>query len=472
MEQSKNLLRQLPAVDQLLRHPLLQELSRENRNLVVAFTRQVLMGWRKRIRSTGVEPPGIEELVMEIRARYEACNRSNLQAVINATGVVLHTNLGRAVLSRAAAEAALMAARRYTNLELNLETGRRGNRYDHVSGLLRELTGAEAALVVNNNAAAVYLSLAALAAGRETIISRGQLVEIGGSFRIPEVMAQSGTRLVEVGTTNKTYLRDYEAAAGPDTALLLKVHPSNYRIRGFTHEVTTAELVDLGRRLQVPVMEDLGSGFLVDLQSYGIGGEPTVQFEIKQGVDLLTFSGDKLLGGPQAGIILGRRELVDVIARHPLTRALRVDKMTLAALEATLRAYRNPDLAIKEVPTLAALVARPEDLRRRAKRLHSLLALAVGSRARIGIKEIASQAGGGSLPLIELPSWCVTVIPAGVTVEELAGRLRQTNPPVLVRLQEDTLILDVRTLLPGESEELARAMVEALDGINDPSRET
>lgn len=472
MEQPQSLLRQLPAVDQILRHPLLRELSQTDHNLVVACTRQVLTSWRERVLTAGIEPPGLEELAREIKKRYEASSRSSLRAVINATGVVLHTNLGRAVLSQAAAEAALMAARRYTNLEFNLESGQRGNRYEHVAGLLKELTGAEAALVVNNNAAAVYLSLAALAAGKETIISRGQLVEIGGSFRVPDVMAQSGTRLVEVGTTNKTYLQDYEAAMGPDTALLLKVHPSNYRIQGFTHEVTTAELVDLGRRRQVPVMEDLGSGFLVDLENYGITGEPTVQAEIKQGVDLLTFSGDKLLGGPQAGIILGRRGLVATIARHPLTRALRVDKMTLAALEATLRAYRNPDRAVREIPTLAALVARPEDLRRRAEQLQALLAEVLGSRARVGIKEISSQAGGGSLPLTELPSWGVTVAPAQVTVEELARRLRQIEPPVLVRVQEDTLILDVRTLLPGESEELARALVEALDGINDPTGET
>ncbi|CEP67715.1 L-seryl-tRNA selenium transferase [Moorella glycerini] len=463
MEQPKNLLRQLPAVDQLLRHPLLQELSQKDHNLVVACTRQVLAGWREKILAAGIEPPDPEELAREISNRYKVSGRSSLRAVINATGIVLHTNLGRAILSQAATEAALMAARRYTNLEFDLARGERGSRYEHVAGLLQELTGAEAALVVNNNAAAVFLSLTALAAGRETIISRGQLVEIGGSFRVPEVMAQSGTRLVEVGTTNKTYLRDYEAAMGPDTALLLKVHPSNYRIQGFTHEVTTAELVDLGRRRQVPVMEDLGSGFLVDLESYGITGEPTVLAEIKQGVDLLTFSGDKLLGGPQAGIILGRRDLVAAIARHPLTRALRVDKMTLAALEATLRAYRNPDRAVQEIPTLAALVAGPEALRRQAEQLQGLLAGVLGLGAQVGIKEITSQAGGGSLPLTELPSWGVTIKPEQITVEELGRRLRHTDPPVVARVQDDTLILDVRTLLPGEGEELARVLVEALD---------
>ncbi|MBC7325470.1 MAG: L-seryl-tRNA(Sec) selenium transferase [Moorella sp. (in: Bacteria)] len=462
----RDLLRQLPAVDQLLRHPVLQELSRKDHNLVVSCARRVLAGWRQRLLAGENQLPDLEELARQISSAWVTADRSSLRPVINATGVVLHTNLGRAILCQAAVEAAIVAARRYTNLEFSLAEGRRGSRYEHVAGLLQELTGAEAALVVNNNAAAVLLSLAALAAGRETIISRGQLVEIGGSFRIPEVMMQSGTRLVEVGTTNKTYIRDYEAALGPDTALLLKVHPSNYRLLGFTHEVSTAELVELGRRRQVAVMEDLGSGFLVDLESYGITGEPTVQAEIRQGVDLLTFSGDKLLGGPQAGIILGRRALVDTIASHPLTRALRVDKMTLAALEATLRLYRNPARAIREIPTLAALVAGTDVLRRRAQQLQDLLAGLLGPGVHLEIKEIASQAGGGSLPLTELPSWGVAVIPGGMPVEELALRLRRTDPPVLARVQDDTLVLDVRTLLPGESEELGRALKEALAGAS------
>jgi len=457
------LLRQLPAVEQLLQHPRLEELTRQDRNMVINLARQVLDCWRRSIIAQEIKPPDTEDLIREIRTRYAAANRSSLRPVINATGVILHTNLGRAVLSQAAAAAALTAARRYTNLEFDLLQGQRGNRYEHVAGLLQELTGAEAALVVNNNAAAALLALATLAAGRETVISRGQLVEIGGSFRVPEVMAQSGTRLVEVGTTNKTYIRDYEAALTPDTALLLKVHPSNYRVQGFTHEVTTAELVELGHRWQVPVLEDLGSGFLVDLQNYGISGEPTVQEEIKQGVDILTFSGDKLLGGPQAGIIVGRHELVAQIARHPLTRALRVDKMTLAALEATLRVYRNPEKAIEEIPTLAAMVISPAVLRQKAQQLKELLARALGARALVDLREITSRAGGGSLPLTELPSWGVTVKPEQVGAFDLAQRLRQIEPPVLVRIQEDVLILDVRTLLPGEEKELVRALAQGLE---------
>ncbi len=469
MEQ-KDRLRQLPAVDQLLRHPLLQEMVQEDHNLVVQTARQVLTDWRQRIMAGETALPGGEELVREIGARYSQAARSSLRPVINATGIVLHTNLGRAVLSPAAVTAVQVAARRYTNLEFDLEKGQRGNRYEHVVGLLQELTGAEGVLVVNNNAAAVLLSLAALAAGRETIVSRGQLVEIGGSFRVPEVMAQSGTRLVEVGTTNKTHLRDYETALGVESALLLKVHPSNYRIQGFSHEVTTAELVALGRRWQIPVMEDLGSGVLVDLSADGIAGEPTVQDEIEQGVDILTFSGDKLLGGPQAGIILGRRELVARIARHPLARALRVDKMTLAALEATLKAYRNPQRAVREIPTLAALLAQPEELRRRAEQLRELLVRVLGSETGVTCKQVTSRAGGGSLPLTELPSWGVAIRLEQVASHELAGRLRQGEPPVLARVQDDALILDVRTLLPGEGEELARALAAALGDLSTDDR--
>ncbi|AKX95364.1 L-seryl-tRNA(Sec) selenium transferase [Neomoorella thermoacetica] len=462
--ESRNLLRQLPAVDQLLQHPRLKDLSRENYKMVLALTRQVLDDWRLKIKNGATTIPDPGQLAREIENRYHEAGRSSLRPVINATGVVLHTNLGRAILSPAARAAALTAAGRYTNLEYDLEKGQRGNRYSHVTGLLKELTGAEEALVVNNNAAAVLLALSTLAAGRETIISRGQLVEIGGSFRIPEVMGQSGTRLVEVGTTNKTYIHDYERAVGPDTALLLKVHPSNYRIQGFTREVTTAELVELGRRVGVPVMEDLGSGFLIDLEAYGITGEPTVQAEINQGVDVVTFSGDKLLGGPQAGIIVGRRDLVAAMAGHPLTRALRIDKMNLAALEATLRAYRNPDRAVKEIPTLAALVALPEDLRLRAEELQKLLTSVLGSRARVGLMPTTSQAGGGSLPVTELPSWAITIRPEQGGAAGLVTALRRTDPPVLARVQDDLLLLDVRTLLPGEGEELARALVQALEG--------
>jgi len=462
MEDKESLLRQLPAVDQLAKHPSLEEWARQDHRLLVEAIRRVLAGWRQKILAGGDFLPTLEVLVEEIKAKFKELHRSSLRPVINATGTVLHTNLGRAILSAEAVEAIVKAASRYTTLEFNLRTGKRGYRYDHVRGLLQEITGAEDALVVNNNAAAVLLCLSALASGREVIVSRGQLIEIGGSFRIPEVMAQSGAKLVEVGTTNKTYLRDYEKAIGPDTALLFKAHTSNYRILGFTQEVATAELVELGRRYGLPVMEDLGSGFLVNLEEYGITDEPTVQAEIRQGVDILTFSGDKLLGGPQAGIILGRRELIAEIARHPLTRAVRIDKLTLAGLEATLRAYRNPRQAIREIPTLAALTADLSSLKRRAEELHGLLSSVLGERAQVEVRSITSQAGGGSLPLLELPSFGLALRCPDISASLLAERLRQTDPPVIARIQEDTLILDVRTILPGEAEELARALLAAL----------
>lgn len=461
--EENNLLRKLPAVDAILQHPEMKELVGTDRTLAVNCTRRVLERCRRDIISRRIEPPSREYLISEIKRHFVETNRSSLRRVINATGIVLHTNLGRAVLSHAACRAAVMAAGSYTNLEYNLVDGGRGRRYDHVSGLLQEITGAEAALVVNNNAAAVLLVLSVLAARGETIISRGQLVEIGGSFRIPEVMAQSGTRLVEVGTTNKTYISDYEAAITPDTALLLKVHPSNFRLRGFTHEVTTAELVELGRARGIPVVEDLGSGFLIDLEEYGITGEPAVQAEVKLGVDVLTFSGDKLLGGPQAGIIVGREKFIDRIAGHPLTRALRVDKMTLAALEATLKAYRNPEGAIEEIPTLKALVASPEILHSRAVKLKELLEKILDSQACFDIQKITSPVGGGSLPLIELPSWGVCVKVETVAAATLARRLRQADTPVLTRIKDDSLIIDVRTLLPGDEKELAISLSRALE---------
>ncbi len=456
-------LRQLPAVEQLLQHPQLKGLNCKNRNLLVRITRKILDNWRQKIINGYAQPPVPEQLAQEIKAGYIKADCSSLKPVINATGVILHTNLGRAVLSQAAAEAALLAACRYTNLEFDLVTGQRGSRYEHVAGLLQELTGAEGAMVVNNNAAAVLLALTAHAAKKETVISRGELVEIGGSFRVPEVMAQSGTQLVEVGTTNRTYIEDYEEALTEETALLLKVHPSNYRIQGFKHQVTTAELVALGRRHQVPVMEDLGSGFLVDLRDYGISDEPTVQAEIKQGVDILTFSGDKLLGGPQAGIIVGRQDLLAEIARHPLTRALRVDKMTLAALEATLRIYRNPQRALGEIPALAAITASPDTLKGKVLQLQKLLESGLKGRAKVDVREISSRAGGGSLPLAELPSWGIGLKPLKADASGLAQKLRYTDPPLLLRVQGEDLIIDVRTLLPGEEQELVRVLSQALE---------
>ncbi|MBE0599612.1 MAG: L-seryl-tRNA(Sec) selenium transferase, partial [Desulfuromonadales bacterium] len=372
----QDLLRRLPAIDRLLHEPALRQLAEScPPALLLESAQQAVDELRREILA---DPSSLPDLTLNsVAARAAGLAQSrlrpSLQPVLNATGTLLHTNLGRAPLSEAALRAAGEVARGYSNLEFNLETGERGHRYAHVEELLCRLTGAEAATAVNNNAGAVLLALAALAQGREAVVSRGELVEIGGAFRVPEVMAAGGVRLREVGTTNKTHLRDYRQAIGADTALLLKVHTSNYRIVGFTAAVPAAELVALGREHGVPVMEDLGSGMLLDLSEYGLPREPTVAEAVAAGIDVVTFSGDKLLGGPQAGLIVGRKEAVEKIRRHPMARALRIDKLTLAALEATLRHYLDPRQALQQLPVLRMLAAPSEEIRRRCRRLEKKL---------------------------------------------------------------------------------------------------
>lgn len=456
----QEILRRLPPVHELVRlaggegddYPL---------HILTAAAREVLAGWRRAILEEGKEPPGVDELAEAVRRRVAEGLRVSLRPVINATGVVLHTNIGRAPLSADALAAVTAVAGGYSNLELDLETGERGSRYSHVEELLKELTGAEAALVVNNNAAAVLLCLSALARGKEVVVSRGELVEIGGSFRIPEVMAGSGAVLKEVGTTNKTYPRDYEVAIGPETALLLKVHPSNYRVMGFTREVSREELVSLGRKYGLPVMEDLGSGVLVDLRQWGVGFEPTVQASIDAGMDLVTFSGDKLLGGPQAGIILGRTDLVGILKKHPLLRALRVDKLTIAALEATLRAYRRGD-APETLPVLRMLSLKRDELQRRAERLRDGMACRLGDACSVTVSDGVSQVGGGALPLTGLPTSLVVLKPRVATAAALAERLRRGEPPVIVRVQDEAVLLDPRTIGKDEEGPLIEAVAAAL----------
>jgi len=460
-------MRRLPAVEQILRRPAVQELlSSCPRLVVVEVVREVLAGLRRELRSGyRKEAPSAGEVEQLVAALVRSRWRPRMRRVINATGVVLHTNLGRAVLSRAAQEALAEVAGHYCNLELDLDTGARGSRQEHVAELLCRLTGAEAALVVNNNAAAVLLALTALASGREVVVSRGQLVEIGGSFRLPDIMAVSGARLVEVGTTNKTYLEDYERAAGPQTALLLRVHASNFRIAGFTQQVSAAELVGLGRRLGVPVMEDQGSGLLLPRQEWLFREEPVAAGSIAEGVDVVTFSGDKLLGGPQAGIIVGKAEYLNLMRRHPLARALRVDKLTLAALEATLRLYLDPTEAARSIPALRALTLPQEELKARAERLVDLLAAALAGRAEVQLVAGRSEAGGGALPGVELPTFLVEIRPGLVSARELADRLRRADPPVIARLREGALVLDVRTLLEGEEALVARTLAGCLKEV-------
>jgi len=462
----QKLLRNIPKMDVLLQTP-------GGRQWIEDFGRsQVLEAFRdatamvREEMLAGAFPAGEdpESRVLGVAAGIlENRQKMSFRQVINATGIVLHTNLGRAVLSEKACQALLVAASGYSNLELELETGKRGSRYSHVIRLLQELTGCEDAMVVNNNAAAVLLALDTLARGGETVVSRGELVEIGGSFRVPEVMKAGGTRLVEVGTTNKTHLRDYEEVLGPETRAILKVHTSNYRVLGFCQTVPTEELVELGRRAGIPVIEDLGSGFLADLSLAGITDEPRVQDVVEKGVDVITFSGDKLLGGPQAGIVIGKKEYLERMRKNQLTRALRIDKLSIAALEATLSQYRDMDRVCRDNPTLSMLSVSQEDLEEKARKLAEVLSTLLPEVSFL-VEPDRSQAGGGSLPLVELPTWVVRVQGGPVTEEELSRRLRAGRPAVMGRKQKETLVLDVRTLRQEEFPLLAEALKKALEG--------
>lgn len=460
-------LRRLPAVDRLLEaargNP---ELDGTPPALLTRAAREVVEAERRRLLSAALadaEPPPIAVFERRLADAVRRLRRPNLRRVVNATGVVIHTNLGRSLLAREALERVREAALHYTNLEYDLGQGKRGSRYTAVRDLICEITGAEDAMVVNNNAGAVLISLETLARGREVVVSRGDLVEIGGSFRIPEVMAKSGARLREVGTTNRTHLRDYEGAIGAETALLLKVHWSNYSIVGFTAQVPLAELVRLGRRHGLPVMEDLGSGTFIDFSRYGLLKEPTVQESVAAGADVVTFSGDKLLGGPQAGIIVGRAELIAAIRKNPLNRALRIDKLTLAALEGTLRLYRDEAEAVREIPTLRQLTQPEDALRPRAEALARRLASLGDPRLEATIARRSSKAGGGSLPLLDLPSPCVEVRLRGVSARHLETALRRAEPPVIARIEEEAVIFDLRTVLPADEEHIVAAVARILE---------
>jgi L-seryl-tRNA(Ser) seleniumtransferase len=397
-----------------------------------------------------------------IASRARAASRYSLQRVINATGVVLHTNMGRALLAAPAVEHMVRVASRYSNLELDLKTGERGSRYDHVSELICELTGAEDAIVVNNNAAAVVLCLSEMAKGREVVIARGELVEIGGSFRIPEIMELSGCKLKEIGATNRSHLRDYEQAIGEDTALLLKVHTSNYRVIGFTKEVTVPELLPLARAHGLPIMNDLGAGCLVDLREFGLPHEPTVQEALQEGADLVTFSGDKLLGGPQIGVIAGRSTFIDRLKRHQLLRALRVDKLTLAALEATLRIYRDAKNPSSEIPGLQMLAIDADTLKKRATALATTLQERCAPGTGVQVVPGQSQVGAGSAPEAGLETHLVAIRPAVHEVATIDAALRKMNPAVMLRVYDGELLVDLRTVFPDEEEGLVESLVGAL----------
>ena len=453
---TKQLLRGIPKVDEVLKLPGLEEGAFPAATVREAV-RAVLDELRRGVLAGEVTAlPERDELEGLVLAACRRRQLPSLRRVINGTGVILHTNLGRACLSERAAEAACDVARGYSTLEYDVEKGQRGLRYAHVEALLRRVTGAEAALVVNNNAAAVLLILSAMAAGGEVITSRGELVEIGGSFRVPEIMEQCGCKLKEVGTTNKTHLRDYERAIDENTRALMKVHTSNFKIMGFTESVALEDMVALGHEKGLPVIEDLGSGSLVELEPFGIHDEPTVLHSVRAGVDVISFSGDKLLGGPQAGIIIGKEAYIAVLRRHPLTRAMRVDKMTLAALEATLRSY-DEERAMEEIPTLAMLSAKPETLHAKAALLRDGLA-----KRNIPAEVVAeqSQVGGGSVPTQLLPTYAVALAPTAMTVDGLERALRLRERPIVGRIAHDRYLLDVRTLREEDFAEVETALTE------------
>jgi L-seryl-tRNA(Ser) seleniumtransferase len=447
----RNPLRKLPSVDRLLAHadvaPLLE---RFNRALVARHCRGVLADIRTSIRAGG-DAPGDRELVARVAERLRSTRTPPLQRVVNATGTVLHTNLGRAILPQAAIDAVLAAASGPVSLEYDLEAGGRGRREILIEELLCELTGAEAATAVNNNAAAVLVALNTLAAGREVIVSRGELIEIGGAFRIPEIMARSGAVLREVGTTNRTHASDYEEAITEQTALILKVHTSNYRVVGFTSDVDLPALVGIGRRAGVPVMEDLGSGALVDLQAWGLPSEPVVSERIATGVDVVTFSGDKVLGGPQAGLVAGRRSALEAIAKNPLHRAMRCGKLTIAALEATLRLYRDAPDPSTVIPALSALTRSLDDIASTAQAACEALRGTLGAEFQVAVQPTASQIGSGALPTDEIPSVAVALTHAHEGPDWIAERFRASQPPIIGRIQSDRFLLDMRTIVdPGD----------------------
>ncbi len=456
----------LPSVDQLLSQPAVMALrERFGHTATVTVLRDLLAELRSALKSQPDTPWDIQQLIARCRARMDAESHNTLRPVFNLTGTVLHTNLGRALLSRQAATAVQAVMETASNLEFDLDSASRGDRDDHIDRLICELTGAEAATVVNNNAAAVFLLLNTIAMRKQVIVSRGELIEIGGAFRIPDIMARAGAKLVEVGTTNRTHAKDYAAAITPRTGLLMKVHPSNYAIQGFTSGVGEAEVAKLAHGHDLPFAVDLGSGTLVDFVALGLPKEPTVQEAIAQGADLVTFSGDKLLGGPQAGIVVGKKELIAKLKRNPLKRALRVDKMTMAALEATLHQYRYPELLTRDMPTLRLLTRPTAEIQKLAERMLPVVQYALSGHAQVEIRPGYSQIGSGSLPVGLLPSACLAITPvikgrgAGTALKKLADAFRTLPRPVVGRMEEGALLFDLRCL---ENEAEFMSQMEAL----------
>lgn len=455
-------LRLFPAVHRILEDVRIKELldsSEWSREYLVREIGSILHSLRQKVLNGEEEFLYPQQIIDKVYQILSEVQKPNLRRVINATGVILHTNLGRAVISASAVERMMEVAGSYSNLEYDILNGERSSRHEHVEEIICRLTGAEAAMVVNNNAAAVFLVLREMAKDREVIVSRGQLVEIGGSFRISEIMRESGAHLVEVGTTNKTKLQDYERVINEQTALLLKVHTSNFRIVGFTESVETKELVKLGEKYGIPVYEDLGSGVLYDIRKHGIGDEPTVAEVINAGVDLVSFSGDKLLGGPQAGIIAGKKKWIDRLKKNQLARVLRVDKVTLTGLEETLRLYFTPEKAVKEIPALRHLLISQDVLRMRAEKLvMEIKEKNLLNDWNIQLANDFSEVGGGSLPTVQLPTWVVTLSHPVIPAQKLERYLRLSTPSVITRIYKEQVIMDLRTVQEHEVEEIIKVL--------------
>ena len=451
-------LRGLPSVDRLLGDErLIPVLAQVHRRMATRAIRAYLDEVREKM--LGQDGPAVEFSIEELTRRLRCEVRPLLTRAINGLGVILHTGLGRVPLSRAAQEALADVSENFCSLEIDLETGRRGSRYRHVEPLLCELTGAEAAMVVNNNCAATMLILSAMAKGREAIVSRGQLIEIGGAFRIPDVMRESGCRMVEVGTTNRTHLRDYRGAIGPETAILLRVHTSNFKITGFVKEVNLAEMVALGREKGIPVVDDLGSGALVDLSKYGLPREPLVQDSIATGADVVCFSGDKLIGGTQAGIIVGSKKYIDLMKKHPLTRALRCGKLTYAVLERTLMLFLDEERVVKEHALFQSLLKSADQMQHEARLLVRRVQKRLAGKAEIQVRPCRAEIGGGSLATESIDSRCVAIKPGVMSVDELARQMRLYRPPVFGRVEHDEYALDFRTIRRDEIPTIAAALL-------------
>ncbi len=469
--QKTNLFKMIPKVDEILEDERIKSLLNQiPRKLVVDSIREEIDSLRKDIKENKVDEEEIvrrnQILIELVLKRANKKSSYKLRRVVNGTGIILHTNLGRALINREVMENVVDIVTNYSNLEFDIEKGERGSRYSHLKDLLTEITGAEDAMVVNNNAAAVLLVLSTMAKGKEVIVSRGELIEIGGSFRIPDVMEQSGATLKAVGTTNKTHLYDYENAINENTAALMKVHTSNYRVLGFTSSVSIDELYTLKEKYNLPLIEDLGSGVLIDISKFGLEYEPTVQDSIKKGVDIVTFSGDKLLGGPQAGIIVGKKKYIDQMKKNPLTRAFRVDKFSISALEATLRLYLDEKIAVEKVPTLNMLSMSIEKLELKAQKLYALLNEKVKDEGlSFHIVDSFSEVGGGSLPLERIPTKCIMISLKGLSVNEFEKSLREYDIPIITRIYKDNIFIDLRTVREDEFQIIADGILFGLNRL-------